>query len=125
MSSMTRSAGGVSPGNSISGLVVLGSKPMVVTPFGRWWSAGVEQVDDEDQGVGALDPGARLALGAVAVGRGDDHEQAAADALADDVLVPGGDELADADRELGVALLGLGRAVEHLPQRPDVRQLVV
>ena len=78
-----------------------GSPSGGLPPTGRERSGGGEDVDDEHQGVGAADAGRRVAVGAVAlVGR--DHEQhPGADGLADEALVPAGDELAGADDEVG------------------------
>src|SRR5450759_2660656 len=102
-SSMTSSVGATSPGKSISGLVVLGSKPMMVEPFSRSsrvrrspGSDDRQDVDDEHQGVLGFDQ-RRGALGAVPFGRGHDEQDAAADGLSDQALVPAGDDLPGAD----------------------------
>src|SRR3954447_11364176 len=62
-------------------------------------SEGVEDVDDEDQRVGAADPGAGLARAAVALVRREDQEDLRTDRLADQAPVPPGQHLAGPDRE--------------------------
>src|SRR6476620_9722870 len=96
-SSMSSSVGAASPGKSISGLVVLGSNPMG-GPFGGVGRDSVrgEDVDDEHEGVRAADLG-RAAGGAVAVRRRDDEQHAAADGLADELVVPRLDDVLLAD----------------------------
>src|SRR5450631_1588436 len=96
-SSMTSSVGAASPGKSISGLVVVGSKPMMVEPFSRRSrSDDCQDVDNEHQRV--LRPDQRRgALGAVTFSRGNDQQDAAADGRSDQALVPARDDLAGAD----------------------------
>src|SRR4051812_41726641 len=65
----------------------------------RWVRSGdVDQVDDEDQGLAALDRRAGPPV-AVAQVRRDDDLAAAADPHAQQALVPAGDDLADAELE--------------------------
>src|SRR5665647_731621 len=101
-SSMTSSVGAMSPGKSISGLVVLGLKPMMVEPFSRRsrsegrGSDDCQDVDDKHQSVLGADQ-RRGALGAVSLSRGHDQQDAGTDGLSDQTLVPAGDDLASAD----------------------------
>src|SRR6266571_2163139 len=84
-----------------------------------------DEVDDEDERVGAGDARARLTTRAIAVGRRHGDQNAATERLADERLVPSGDDLAGADDEcswraalegtverLGLAVLGCPRLAE-------------
>src|SRR5689334_8809692 len=85
-------------------------------------SGGAEDVDDEEERVGALDAGLLVALVAVAVGRRDLEDHARADGAAHETLVPPGDDLADADRELSrLTAVGL---VERLVGVVDLAEVV-
>src|SRR5665647_3265666 len=72
-------------------------------------SVDAEDIDDEDERVGALDLGLRHAALAVALVRRDRQQQTRADLLADEAFVPAGDHGADADREAdrGAAVIGV------------------
>src|SRR6476620_2414450 len=85
-------------------------------------SAGREDVDDEVERVGALDAGLRLALAAVALLRRDGQQHPAADLLADEGLVPAGDDLAGADAERGGGALAVA-LVEGLLAAVDLTQV--
>src|SRR4051812_8349308 len=100
-SSTTRSVGASPSGKSISGFVRSGSSAMLRVPFGQWWSGSVrvEDVDDEDEGVGAGDLG-RAALRAVAVLRRDRQQHATPDLLAHQGGVPTRNDATHADREV-------------------------
>src|SRR6478735_2602425 len=85
-------------------------------------SGSAEDVDDEEQGVGALDPGLLVALLAVAVCRRDLQDHARTDGATHEALVPARDDLADTDRELGrLAAVGL---VERLVGVVDLAEVV-
>src|SRR4051812_38420705 len=81
-----------------------------------------EDVDDEVQRVGALDPGLGVAFLAVTLRGRDGEDHPAADLGADQGLVPAGDDLAHADGEgggrLAVAL------VERLLGLVDLAEVV-
>jgi 2-polyprenyl-6-methoxyphenol hydroxylase-like FAD-dependent oxidoreductase len=85
-------------------------------PTGRALVGG-EDVDHEDQGVGALDAYLRGPGGAVTLGRRDDKQHAAADGLADKAGVPALDDLALADRD-GQRRLARPGGVEDLSGPP-------
>src|SRR5665647_894179 len=100
-SSMTRSVGATSPGKSISGLVVLGSKPMMCGPFVRGArtfrradSGRGKDVDDEHERVGSLDAGLGVTRLAIALGWRQHKEHTTPDGLAHDALVETRHELA-------------------------------
>ena len=84
---------------------------------------GTEDVDHEDQGVGALDARLGAAGLAVAVSGRDDQHDPAAHGLADQALVPAGDDLArggpDGEAE---RLAPAPRGVEYLAGPPDRRR---
>src|SRR6266545_7505136 len=82
-------------------------------------SVRAQDVDHEDQSVGALDPRAGGAGLAVAVLGRDDEQHPAADLLADERLVPAGDDLAAADGERGGRATRPG-GVEDLSGLPDL-----
>src|SRR4051794_22716444 len=86
-------------------------------------SAGVQQVDDEDEGVGALDAERLVAGRAVAVVRRHDDEQPAADGPADERPIEPGDDLATAYGERGGAATP-PRRVELATARPDDADVV-
>src|SRR5581483_5580218 len=81
-------------------------------------SVRVEDVDDEDEGVGALDADARLTLGSVALAGWDHEQHLGADGLADEALVPTRDHRALPDREVDRLAAG-PRRVELLAVAPD------
>src|SRR6476469_2028896 len=87
-------------------------------------SAGREDVDDEVDGVGALDPGLRAALAAVALLRRDGEQHPAAALLDDDRLVEDGGHLAGADyglerRALAVSFVEVRLRAVHLAEVVD------
>src|SRR5258708_15782796 len=93
-----------------------GARPAAPPPVRRR-SVRAEDVHDEYQRVGALDAALRVAGLSVAVRRGNHQQDPAADLLADEGLVPAGDDAAGADREAGRGALREGR-VEDLPCAP-------
>src|SRR5450631_2482100 len=131
-SSMTSSVGATSPGKSISGLVVLGSKPMMIEPFSDrsrvvdQTSDDSQDVDDEHQGVFGPDQ-RRRTLGAITIGRGHDQQDSAAHGLSDQALVPAGDDLAGPDLSVeGRAVVSGGvKLLPVLPQHTGVVDLDV
>src|SRR5262249_57284548 len=78
-----------------------------------------ENVDDEDERVGSLDPGLRAALLAVPLGRRDREQDPAADLLSHQAVTPARDDLgrrgADDEPERRVVR---PRGVENLPGAP-------
>src|SRR5699024_8797888 len=73
-----------------------GSEP----PCDEKWLAHTDDVDDEHQGVVPADPGLGHATRSVTLVRGNAHEHAGPDLLADEGGVPPRDDYTDPDREL-------------------------
>src|SRR5215469_3504706 len=84
----------------------------------RAGSVRAEDVNDEDQGIGALDPDLRGTLRAVAVGGRHYQQHPAADALAHKSGVPALDDLPAANLEAGWHA-ALPAGVENLAGAPD------
>src|SRR5262249_13087059 len=81
------------------------------------------QIDDGDQRVVTLDPRLLVALGLVALVGRDREQHPAADLLADQTLVPAGDDAADPDRERR-RRTAVVRVVEDLAVAPDLTEVV-